>query len=142
VTLYLDASVVVPTLIAEATSPEVDRFFLAPAEPLMVGEFAAAETASAISRLVRMNLVTEVVATERLAKFDSWRSTSTSEFAFQPADFLLASMLVRRFELGLRAPDALHLAACRRGDHTLVTLDRRLAGAAEALGVRVTCLAA
>lgn len=138
--LYLDASVVVPTLVEEGMSSEVDRFFSGPAKPLMVSEFAAAETASAISRLVRMNLSTAEDAEARLAKFDSWRSTSTAALDFLPADVRLASVFVRRFALGLRAPDALHLAACRRGDHTLVTLDRRLAGAAEALGVRVTCL--
>jgi predicted nucleic acid-binding protein len=46
-------------------------------------------------------------------------------------------MFVRNFALGLRAPDALHAAVCRRADLTLVTLDRRLASAAEALDVRV-----
>ena len=42
----------------------------------------------------------------------------------------------------LRAPDALHAAICRRGDLTLVTLDRRLASAAAELGIRAELLAA
>ena len=40
---------------------------------------------------------------------------------------------MRRFELMLRAPHALHAALCRRANLTLLTLDRRLAAAA--LGV-------
>ncbi len=44
---------------------------------------------------------------------------------------------VRRFDLALRAPDALHLAIARRLDATLVTLDRRRAAAAGELGIAV-----
>lgn len=53
----------------------------------------------------------------------------------------LATVFVRRFDLKLRAPDALHAAACRRDDHLLVTLDKRLAAAALELGVRTLLLA-
>jgi predicted nucleic acid-binding protein len=40
----------------------------------------------------------------------------------------------------LRAPDALHAAVCRRASLILVTLDRRLATAAEMLGVETLLL--
>ena len=53
------------------------------------------------------------------------------------ADVRLADAYVRRFDLGLRTPDALHLAIARRLDATLVTLDPRLAIAARELGVAV-----
>jgi predicted nucleic acid-binding protein len=58
------------------------------------------------------------------------------------ADARLVYVYVRRFDLGLRAPDALHLAITRRLDATLVTLDRRLAAAANQLGVAVAELTA
>ncbi len=45
-----------------------------------------------------------------------------------------ADIYVRRFELKLRTPDALHAAICRRTGSTLVTLDQRLADAAGELG--------
>ena len=48
-----------------------------------------------------------------------------------------AYIYVRRFDLALRAPDALHLAVARRLDATLVTLDRRLTAAARELGIAV-----
>ena len=53
-----------------------------------------------------------------------------------------AGALVRRFDLKLRAPDALHLAACERLAMTLVTLDRGLAASAAALTVPVIVPAA
>ena len=48
-----------------------------------------------------------------------------------------ADAYVRRFDLALRAPDALHLAVVQRLDLSLITLDRRLATAARELGVGV-----
>jgi hypothetical protein len=53
------------------------------------------------------------------------------------SDARLAYIYVRRFDLGLRAPDALHLATARRLDATLITLDRRLATAAQEMGIPV-----
>jgi predicted nucleic acid-binding protein len=52
-------------------------------------------------------------------------------------DARLAYIYARRFDLGLRAPDALHLAIARRLDATLVTLDRRLVAAAREVGIAV-----
>jgi hypothetical protein len=142
VSLYLDASAILPTLVNEPNSATVTAFLSAADEDLVASEFAAAEVASGLSRLTRVRDLSREKAIELLAEFDAWRAAFTTDLDLETADFRLASALVRRFELALRAPDALHLAACRRGDHTLLTLDRRLAGAAEALGVRVTCLAA
>ncbi len=135
--LYLDASAIVPTLVEEAASEGVDALLLAAAEPLIVSDFTGAEVASAISRLVRMKFLTGETAAALLREFDAWRATATAGVDFQPSDFRLADIFVRRFDLGLRAPDALHAAVCRRAGHALVTLDARLAAAGEALGVRV-----
>jgi predicted nucleic acid-binding protein len=137
---YLDASAILPTLVAEAGSAAVDRFMSEETESLIVSEFAAAEVASALSRLVRTGALAEEVATARLAHFDAWRAASTSDLDLQASDIRLANIFVRRFDLMLRAPDALHAAACRRADLRLVTLDRRLAAAATELGVRTQLL--
>jgi predicted nucleic acid-binding protein len=61
----------------------------------------------------------------------------TSPIDIASSDARLAYIYARRFNLGLRAPDALHLAMARRLDATFVTLDRRLATAARELGVAV-----
>jgi uncharacterized protein len=142
VSFYFDASAILPMFVAEASSGAVAAFAAAVEESLVVGEFAAAETASGLSRLVRMGDLTLEAAGARLADFDAWRAAFCAELDLEASDVRSAAGFVRRFELGLRAPDALHLAACRRGDHVLVTLDRRLAAAAEALGVRVEWLGA
>jgi predicted nucleic acid-binding protein len=138
--VYLDASVILPTLIEEAGSALVDRFMAELNDDLIVSEFASAEVASALSRLVRTGLLDRDDASLRLADFDAWRAAAARDLDLQPADVRLANVFVRRFDLMLRAPDALHAAACRREDHLLVTLDRRLALAAVELGVRVQLL--
>jgi len=138
--VYLDASVILPTLIEEAGSALVDRFMAELTDDLIVSEFASAEVASALSRLVRTGLLDREDASLRLADFDAWRAATARDLDLQPADVRLANVFVRRFDLMLRAPDALHAAACRREDHLLVTLDRRLALAAVELGVRVKLL--
>lgn len=136
-TLYLDASAIVPTLIEEASTAALDDFLAVADDPMVVSDFAAAEVVSAVSRLVRMLLMTRRAADELLGEFDVWRASATTGVEFSEADFRVANLFVRRFDLGLRAPDALHTAICRRADLTLVTLDRKLADAARALGVRV-----
>jgi predicted nucleic acid-binding protein len=135
---YLDASAIVPNLVEEAGSEAV-RAFVARCEPdVVVSALATLETSSALSRLARMGSITTDGAISRLIRFDAWRAPYSVSPPFGAAEFELADALVRRFELGLRGPDALHLAACLRGGHTLATLDRRLADAAAALGVATT----
>jgi predicted nucleic acid-binding protein len=135
-TAYLDASVLLPTLVNEKASEAVDTFLLATSHDLPIGDFAGAEVASAMSRLVRANLLDTTDATTRLTAFDTWRAALTSTPAMATTDARLADVFVRRFVPMLRAPDALHVAICRRLDLTHVSLDRRLADAARALGLR------
>ena len=65
------------------------------------------------------------------------RATSAIQAELAPGDVGVAALYVRRFDLMLRMPDALHIALCRRDQHVLVTLDRRMAEAARAIGVEV-----
>jgi uncharacterized protein len=137
VSAYLDASALVATLVSEPSSAAVDRFLEQYDGTLGVSEFAAAEVASAVSRLVRMRLITQADAEARLSDFDAWRSIRADTIDIEPSDARLANTYVRRFDLMLPAPDALHAAICRRLDLTLVTLDQRLARAARELGIEV-----
>jgi hypothetical protein len=134
---YLDASVLLPTLIAEPATEAVYDCLGADDHELLISDFAAAEVASALSRLVRMALLTDADASARLADFDAWRAAISSPVDIAESDARLAYIYARHFDLGLRAPDALHLAIARRLNATLVTLDRRLATAARQLGVAV-----
>jgi predicted nucleic acid-binding protein len=139
---YLDTSVLLPTLVEEPASAAVDAYMLSGGQGLLVSDFAAAEVASALSRLVRTRLLDASDAAQRLADFDVWRASTTEPADFHAADMRLAYAFVRRFELMLRAPDAVHLAIARRLDAPLVTLDRRLAAAARELGIAVEELSA
>jgi uncharacterized protein len=138
--VYLDASALLPTILAEPASAAVDRYIGAATSALLVSEFAAAEVGAAISRLVRMRLLDEARARRRLADFDAWRAADTTLVDVEASDVRLAGVIVRRFELMLRAPDALHLAICQRLKASLMTLDLRLAAAAGNLGVEAIAL--
>jgi predicted nucleic acid-binding protein len=133
VTAYLNASAILPTLIDEADSAAVDQCIFENEDLLVISEFAPAEVASALSRLVRTGLLTLGDARDRLEDFDAWRAASAIGLDFPAADMRLAHIFVRRFDLGLRAPDALHTAACRHESLTLTIQNKRLAAAANAL---------
>lgn len=135
--IYLDASILIPTLVEEPASGVVKDYLIAGEQDLLVSDFAAAEVAAALSRLVRMRLLETADASARLADFESWRAGASSPVDLHDADVRLAYAYVRRFDLMLRAPDALHLAIAARLDATLATLDRRLANAGGELGVSV-----
>jgi predicted nucleic acid-binding protein len=137
VSAYLDASVMIPTLVHEESTAVVAAYFRDLREQRLISDFAAAEVASALSRLVRMAQLTQQEASVRLADFEAWRAATSSAVDVHAADARLAYAYVRRFDLPLRAPDALHLAIARRLDATLVTLDGRLANAAKQLGIAV-----
>ena len=134
--LYLDASAILSSLLGEPTSDRLERFFASHPDRL-ISDFAAVEVAAVLSRLVRTRTLDAADGNARLADFDAWRTAISSPVDLQAVDALLAGTYVRRFDLMLRAPDALHLAIARRVDATLVTLDRRMAGAAEELGISV-----
>jgi len=137
---YLDTSVLLPTLIAEPATEAVYDCLGACEQELLISDFAAAEVASALSRLIRMAMLADADASARLADFDAWRAAMSMPVDVAASDARLAYIYVRRFDLGLRAPDALHLAIARRLDATLITLDRRLAAAAREMGIAVNVL--
>ena len=134
---YLDASVMIPILVKEPASAAVDAFMLAVQHKPWVSDFASAEVASAVSRLVRTGRLQASDGAACLSDFDVWRVAMTQPAETHAADVRLAGVFVRRFDLAMRVPDALHLAIARRLDATLITLDRRLATACRELGIAV-----
>ena len=126
-----------PTLVHENASAAVLAFLAAASEELVVSDYAAAEVASAISRLVRMQDLTSAEGLESLQQFDAWRSADTLPVEIHNTDIVDAAALVRRFELKLRTPDALHLAVCVRTGARIVTLDSTLGAVSAAIGADV-----
>ena len=112
--LYLDASVVIPTLVGEAGIQAAERIMVRYAGALLLSDFTVAEVASAFSKLVRMKHISQAEAQSRLIDFDEWREAATAPAEIVANDMKMAAVFVRHFQLKLRAPDALHLAVCRR----------------------------
>ena len=69
--LYLDASVIIPVVVDERFTKAVGAFLVGWGDSLTVSDFAAAEVASALSRLVRMGVLEIAEAEQRLADFDA-----------------------------------------------------------------------
>jgi predicted nucleic acid-binding protein len=136
-TWCFDASVVIQILVKEPGSAAVDAFMSTLQQEVWISDFAAAEVASAVLRLVRTGRLQASEGIACLSDFDVWRAAMTREAEMHAADVRLAGAFVRKFDLALGVPDALHLAIARRLDATLVKLDRRLASAARELGVAV-----
>lgn len=132
---YLDASVLVPLVVTEASSPAVGAFLDRHEGQLLVGEFAAAEAASGVSRLVRMGKLPAADAVAALDDLDAWRFAATEPVDVTPGDLRLAHLLVRRFETKLRAADAVHVAIAKRLGAQLVSRDRGMRAAAAMVGV-------
>ena len=135
--VYFDASALVPMYVPEISSPVVHAFADAVTEKIYISDLAAGELASAISRRVRMGELTAEIARERLALFDEWTASDTISLPLDTADIRRAIIMVRRFDLKLLMPDAIHAALCARHELRLVTLDERLAEAARELQVEV-----
>jgi uncharacterized protein len=134
---YLDASVLVPLYIAEPRSQTVTDALDGAGGDFVVSTLAAGEFASSVSRGVRMAQVPIETANAWLNLFDEWAVTDTVSLKIEDNDIARAASLVRRFELKLLMPDAVHLGLCVRHELALVTLDIKLAEAARVLGVEV-----
>jgi predicted nucleic acid-binding protein len=137
VSVYLDASVIVPALTAQSMSLAAISYLQSAPKPMWVSDLGQSEVASAASRMVRMRQLTRDQGEAMVADFDAWFAAEATPVEVDPVDFQTAIALVRRFELRLLTPDALHLAISARIPAELVTFDGRLAVAAQALGLAV-----
>lgn len=134
---YFDACVLVPLFVEEDSSAAIGRFVERQTGEIVVSDFAAAEFGAAVSHHVRSRRTDADGASAALSLFDQWLESEAEHIAVSSADILRAGAIVRRFELKLLTPDAIHAAVCERLGLTLVTLDWRLADAATKLGIAV-----
>ena len=137
---YFDASALVAMLLKEPGSRSVSDWIVDFEGMIAVSDFAALEVASAISLRVRRLQDDTETGRRRLDEFDAWRSLMAEPVRLEPADFGMADLIVRRFDLNLRGPDALHAAACHRLDMRMMTLDQQLARACAGLDIPVADL--
>ncbi len=119
----------------ETFTVRAEAFIRANTKPLLTSDFAGTELASAISRLVRMKKITKAEATRIFKKFDQWQNRDIETIPLETSDILLAQTYLRRLDLTLRAPDALHIAVVHRIGAALVTFDIKMAASAATLGL-------
>lgn len=138
--VYLDASVLVGLFTEDAFSSRADRFLRAGSAVITVSDFAGAELASAVARRVRTGELTADEAHAAFVDFDIWAPRSARRIETESVDVAQATTYVRRLDLRLRTPDALHIALAQRARASLATFDGRMATAARALGLATETL--
>jgi uncharacterized protein len=139
-TIYLDANVMVAAVLKEPFTARVKTLVNANPGELLTSDFAVAEAVSAISRSVRTRRLTRREGEAALSFMDKWMPTFATLTDFETADIRAATAILRTFDLGLKAPDAINVAIAQRHKAELATFDVRLAAAARKLGVQVAKL--
>lgn len=136
---YLDTSVLVPLQVPEPRSGLLQDWLRATTEPLSISDLAVAEFHSALSRHKRMGpLPAEAIAAAR-SNFERWKLSAAEQVENLPIDVRLAASLVQHVHPKLVAPDAIHIATCRRLGLTLVAHDEDMIIHAQRAGV--SCVA-
>ncbi len=133
--IYLDTSVLVAYYVPEPLSDLVQQRLLA-ASVVIVSELAQTEFVSALALRRRLGDLSLTAAQQVATLFAGhlaqglYLSLHLNSVVYQQAQ-----TYIQRFDLALKAPDALHLAAAALAQAPLVTADRQLARNAEVLGI-------
>jgi uncharacterized protein len=136
---YLDTSVLAKRYIEEPGSEEVDRFLSARSR-VLISRLTVLELRCVFARQLRSGTIDDDYERQALAALSA--DIRSGWFQVEPlADHHAVEafdMISRLRDPTLRALDALHLAIARGiGAKTLATADRRMADAAQALGMEV-----
>jgi hypothetical protein len=135
--VYLDTSALAKLYVPEAWSDALEKALLGRRD-VLVSDLAVTELTSALARRMREGDLSRADGRRMYQRV--LRDVTSGEFrrveltanVHREAERLLVSVAPRR---ALRAADALHLAqAALLGARALVTFDRRMSEAAEALG--------
>lgn len=138
--VYLDTSLLVSFFTVDALSEKADAFFGTVTDEIIVSDFAVTEFASAVARRARTGRLDRSEATEVFADFDVWIARVAGRMETQPVDVVAAGAYLRRLDLNLRAPDAIHIAIASRIGARLATFDQAMLENAQALGVAIADL--
>lgn len=131
---YFDTSLVVAYYLPESMSPRAQALYDVDALPT-ISELVELEFFSALSLRVRTGDLFRPNA-ERVARLflSHLEGGMYARIALNPGHYRRARDLLARFDLPLKAPDALHLAVASAEALRLITADEQLARNAEALG--------
>jgi uncharacterized protein len=139
--LYLDTSLLVAALTNETETERMQRWLgQQQADELTISDWVVTEFSSALSIKLRAGQIDENQRAEVLSLFTRLANDSFAVLPVSRLEFRTAARFADQHVLGLRAGDALHLAICTDHGATLCTLDRQLANAGSALGVKAMLL--
>lgn len=133
---YLDTNAVIGLLTADPLTPRVTALLRQIHGPMILSDFAVAEFSGVIGRKMRTGIITRQYAFDALAALDQL-SSRLARTGVDTGDIPRADVFLRRLDLPLLAPDAIHIAIAERLGATLVTFDQRMASAARTLGLAV-----
>lgn len=137
-TFYADTSLLValfaPDPLAERAAARMER--LPPR--IVVTDFAQAEFAAVLGAELRRGDVSRERAAIILDAFDGWIAARADAEPVTSADIALATRRLRRLDLTLRTPDALHLAVAARPGVPVATFDLGTETAARRRGIAIT----
>jgi predicted nucleic acid-binding protein len=136
--LYLDASALVAAVTREPKT-DVVLALMSRDEEFAISEWCVTEVASALATKVRTKQILSQDRDRARAGFEAAREQLTL-LPVAARDFRLAAGFINDAPGPLRSGDALHLAIAGHHGATVVTLDRRMAEAANALGIAVEYL--
>lgn len=138
--LYFDTSFLAPLVLPELTSDRIAAFVRRlPVEELTVSHWTRVEFSSLIARDVRMSVLDAATGARADARFEAMVDASFAVLLPNAEDFGLAKRYLGKFNTGLRAGDALHLAiAGNRQAAAIYSLDKGLLMAGRLLDLPVS----
>ena len=138
--VYPDASYLLSLFTNDAMTARAKAYLYREKPQFVVSDFAAAEFASVTARCVREGLLTKDEARAAFATFDVWTARHCGRVEIASADVSAADSYLRRLDLTLRTPDALHIGTAQRIGAALATFDKKMSASATRLGVAVAKL--
>lgn len=135
--LYLDTAIVLTLFVREPMSESVAKWIASRRQPLAVSDWGLTECASALGIRLRRGELDADSAGRAFRAMTTFANESCELIACAGHHQKEAQGLLARFDLPLRAGDALHLAISQHVQATLVTYDKQLMAAAKAIGAKV-----
>ncbi len=134
--LYLDTAIVLTLFVREAMSESVGKWIASRRQPLAFSDWGLTECASALGIRQRRGELDAASASRAFSAMTTFANESCELIACAGHHQKEAQALLARFDLPLRAGDALHLAISQHVQATLVTSDKQLMAAAKAIGAK------
>jgi len=133
---YLDTSLVVAALTNEIRTASVQAWLGGrQSDAFLVSDWVTAEFSAALSIKLRNGQIDESARAQALGGYGRLLNANLAVLPVTAQQFHTAARMADRYDLGLRAADALHLAIAAEYGATLCTLDQRQREAGPAIGV-------